>query len=109
MEESTGMQVRTAISNLVTARSKMKANETAMAQARKAYDIMKARYTGGAGTILELNSSQLQLTQAQLNYTQAIYDYLAAEADYEKIIGLDYVPETERTDSVSGADYSENK
>ena len=109
MEESTGMQVRTAISNLVTARSKMKANETAMAQARKAYDIMNARYTGGAGTILELNSSQLQLTQAQLNYSQAIYDYLAAEADYEKIIGLDYVPETERTDSVSGADYSENK
>lgn len=91
-EESTNMQVRTSISNLVTALSKMKANETSMAQARKAYDITNARYTGGAGTILELNSAQLQLTQARLNYTQAIYDYLAAEADYEKIIGRDYVP-----------------
>ena len=87
MEESTGMQVRTAISNLVTARSKMKANEPAMAQARKAYDIMNARYTGGAGTILELNSSQLQLTQAQLNYSQAIFDYLTAKAEYDRIVG----------------------
>lgn len=91
-EESTNMQVRTSISNLMTALSTMKANETSMAQARKAYDITNARYTGGAGTILELNSAQLQLTQARLNYTQAIYDYLAAEADYEKIIGRDYVP-----------------
>ncbi len=67
-----------------------------MTQALKAYDIMDARYTGGAGTILELNSAQLQLTQAQLNYRQAVYDYLAAEADYEKIIGRDYdVPEAE--------------
>lgn len=96
MEESTGMQVRTSISNLTTARSKMQANAIAMTQAQKAYDIMDARYTGGAGTILELNSAQLQLTQAQLNYRQAVYDYLAAEADYEKIIGRDYdVPEAE--------------
>lgn len=94
-EESTNMQVRTSISNLMTALSTMKANETSMAQARKAYDITNARYTGGAGTILELNSAQLQLTQARLNYTQAIYDYLAAEADYEKIIGRDYVPASE--------------
>ena len=87
----------------------MYAQELTVEQARKAYSISDTRYRAGAGTILELNSAQLAQTQAQLNYTQAIYDYLAAEADYEKIIGLDYVPETERTDSVSGADYSENK
>lgn len=90
--ESTTMQVQTAISNLMTARSKMEANMTAANQAQKAYNITNARYTGGAGTILELNSAQLQLTQAELNYNQAIYDYLSAQADYEKIIGKDYVP-----------------
>ena len=47
-------------------------------------------YGGGMGTILELNSAQLQLTQARLNYTQAVYDYLAAQADYEQIVGMDY-------------------
>ena len=89
-EEATGMEVRTAISNLITARSSMEANQTAMAQARKAFDISNVRYRGGMGTILELNTSQFQFTQAQLNYTQAVYDYLAAQADYEQIVGLDY-------------------
>lgn len=89
-EQATDMEVRTAISNLMTARSGMEANETAMAQAQKAYDISNVRYKGGMGTILELNSAQLQFTQAQLNYTQAVYDYLAARADYEQIIGRDY-------------------
>lgn len=91
-EESLGMQVRTSISNLITARSKMAASRTSMAQAQKAYDITDARYGGGMGTILELNSAQLQLTQARLNYTQAVYDYLAAQADYEQIVGMDYEP-----------------
>lgn len=91
-EESLGMQVRTSISNLITARSKMAASRTSMAQAQKAYDITNARYGGGMGTILELNSAQLQLTQARLNYTQAVYDYLAAQADYEQIVGMDYEP-----------------
>ena len=89
-EESLGMQVRSSISNLMTARSKMAASETSVAQAQKAYDITDARYGGGMGTILELNSAQLQLTQARLNYTQAVYDYLAAQADYEQIVGMDY-------------------
>lgn len=84
------MQVRSSISNLMTARSKMAASETSVAQAQKAYDITDARYGGGMGTILELNSAQLQLTQARLNYTQAVYDYLAAQADYEQIVGMDY-------------------
>lgn len=89
-EQATIMEVQTAISNLMTSRGKMDANEVAIKQAQKAYDISSVRYDGGAGTILELNTSQLQLTQAQLNYTQAVYDYLAAQADYEKIIGKNF-------------------
>ncbi len=89
-EEALGMQVRTSISNLVTARSKMEATRTSMSQAQKAYEITDARYGGGMGTILELNAARLQLTQARLNYTQAVYDYLAAQADYEQIVGMDY-------------------
>lgn len=87
LSESTTMQVQTSISNLMTARGKMDANQKAAQQAKKAYDITNVRYNGGAGTILELNSAQLQYTQAQLNYNQAIYDYLAAQSDYDKIVG----------------------
>lgn len=91
VSESTTTQVQTAISNLMTAKSKMEANMNSTKQAKKAYTITNARYTGGAGTILELNSALLQVTQAELNYNQAIYDYLSAQADYDKIVGKDYV------------------
>lgn len=86
-EQGTILDLKTSISNLMTARGKMSANDVAVRQAEKAYDISNVRYNGGAGTILELNSAQLQLTQARLNYTQAVYDYLAAQADYERVIG----------------------
>ena len=87
LKESMYVQVRSALNTLVTAREKMLANEKTVAQAQKAFDISQTRYTAGAGTILEVNSSELQLTQSRLNYSQAIYDYLSAKAEYDKIIG----------------------
>jgi len=86
-EEGLNVQVRSAINNLISAREKMLANEKTVAQAQKACDISDTRYRAGAGTILELNVSQLNLTQAKLNYSQAIYDYLSSQADYDQIIG----------------------
>ena len=93
LEQSIGVQVENAFNNIVAAREKMTANEVTVRQAQKAYEIAEVRFNTGAGTILELNSSELSLTQAKLNYSQAIYDYLAARADYEKIIGEGFEPE----------------
>ena len=84
------LQVQASVNNLLSARETMMANELTVEQAQKAYDISLSRYNAGAGTILELNSSQLTLTQAQLNYSQSIYDYLSAHAEYEKALGVDY-------------------
>lgn len=91
LRQSIVMQAQSAVNNIMTAREKMYANEKTVMQAQKAYDISESRYNAGAGTILELNSAQLSLTQAQLNHSQAIYDFLAAEADYEKVMGREYV------------------
>lgn len=88
-EEGVGLQIRQSINNLLTARETMLANEQTVEQAQKAYDISYTRYGAGAGTILELNSAQLQLTQAQLNYSQSIYDYLSSKAEYDKVAGTD--------------------
>lgn len=88
-EEGVGLQLRQSINNLLTARETMMANEQTVEQAQKAYDISYTRYGAGAGTILELNSAQLQLTQAQLNYSQSIYDYLTSKAEYDKVAGTD--------------------
>lgn len=57
------------------------------AQAQKGRDISFKRYEVGAGTLLELNDSEVALTQAELAYTQSIYDYLVARADLEKVVG----------------------
>ena len=87
LEESMYVQVRSSLNTLMTARETMLANEKTVAQAQKAFEISQTRYTAGSGTILEVNSSELQLTQSRLNYSQAIYDYLSAKAEYDKIIG----------------------
>lgn len=94
-EQSLRLQIQQAIQTLLTARENMLANELTVEQAQKAYDISYARYNAGAGTILELNTSQLSLTQAQLNYSQAIYDYLEAEARYKKALGKEEYIDTE--------------
>lgn len=86
-EEGIRLQVEQAINTLITARETMLSNERTVEQAQKAYEISLTRYNAGAGTILELNSSQLSLTQAQLSYSQSIYDYLSAYASYEKTLG----------------------
>ena len=87
------LQVQASVNNLLTARETMMANELTVQQAQKAYEIALTRYNAGAGTILELNNSQLTLTQSQLNYSQSIYDYLSAHAEYEKALGLDLIQE----------------
>lgn len=86
-EQGIRLQVEQAINTLITARETMLSNERTVEQAQKAYNISLTRYNAGAGTILELNSSQLSLTQAQLSYSQSIYDYLSAYASYEKTLG----------------------
>ena len=63
--------------------------------ARKGYDIATKRYDTGAGTLLEVNDSQLALTQAQLSRSQAIYNFLVAKAQLDETMGIDYTPTSE--------------
>ncbi|MEF9950167.1 MAG: TolC family protein [Mucinivorans sp.] len=88
LEQNVNVEAQTAISNLVKARGQMQANSAAQVQARKAYRISKTRYDTGAGTIVELNTSQVALLQAELNFTQSIFDYMSARADLDKVVGM---------------------
>ena len=60
-------------------------------RSEKAVQIASKRYEVGKGTVLELNSSQVQLTEAELTYNQSIYDYLVAKADLDQVLGRDYI------------------
>ena len=48
------------------------------------------------GTVLELNTSQVQLTEAELTYNQSIYDYLVAKADLDQVLGRDYISKDQK-------------
>lgn len=91
LEESVNVQLQNSMNTLVSAEAKMIANKATIDQAQKGYDISRTRYDAGMGTMLEVNSAELQLTQAKLNYTQAVYDYLSAQADYDKLLGKEEI------------------
>ncbi len=49
--------------------------------------VQQERYRVGAGTILDLLTSQTSLTQAQTNLVQARFNYLIARAQLEALVG----------------------
>jgi outer membrane protein len=51
--------------------------------------VQQERYRVGAGTILDLLTSQASLTQAQTDLVQARFDYLIARAQLEALVGHD--------------------
>jgi len=63
------------------------AREKALSQARRAYEIARARLQKGLGSQLEVTDAEIQLREAELSYAQMIFDYLSAKARYDKAIG----------------------
>ena len=73
--------------NMNTCIKRFSASQKGVEQAERGYLIAQKRYDTGAGTLLELNDSELALTQARLNFNQSIYDYIVAKSDLEKVLG----------------------
>jgi len=69
----------------------MTSDEQAVKQAEKGYEIAKVRYSTGAGTLLELNDTEMALTNSKLNLNQTIYNYIKAKNEYEKVLGQDNI------------------
>ena len=85
------MQAKSYQDNMAASSEQVSSNKENVMQAKKAVEIAGKRYEVGKGTVLELNSSQVQLTQAELTYNQSIYDYLVAKADLDQVLGRDYI------------------
>lgn len=86
MEDNLTVAMKAALSNMKAAKEQISAAKNAVNQAQRGADIANKRYEIGAGTILELNDSEMALLQAKLNYTQAIYNYMSAKNNYETLI-----------------------
>lgn len=94
-ERKLNMQITSYQNNMAAGSEQVVSNRENVMQAQKAVQIAGKRYEVGKGTVLELNTSQVQLTEAELTYNQSIYDYLVAKADLDQVLGKDYIAENE--------------
>ena len=90
-ERKLNMQITSYQDNMAASSEQVSSNKENVMQADKAVQIATKRYEVGKGTVLELNTSQVQLTEAELTYNQSIYDYLVSKADLDQVLGKDYV------------------
>lgn len=86
-ERNLQLAVKQYMDEMNTSIKKFDASRKGVEQAERGYLIAQKRYDTGAGTLLELNDSELALTQARLNFNQAIYEYMVAKADLEQVLG----------------------
>lgn len=82
-------QLTQQIAALGTAFLKMGITTDNVAAATEDLRVQQERYRVGAGTILDLLTSQTSLTQAQTDLVQARFDYLIARAQLEALVGHD--------------------
>ena len=68
----------------------MEANSKSKEEAQKCYPTAKWSEETGVGSIIEVNSAQVQLIQADLSYCQSICNYMSAQADFDKAVGADF-------------------
>ena len=90
-ERKLNMQITSYQDNMSASSEQVSSNKENVMQAEKAVQIAGKRYEVGKGTVLELNTSQVQPTEAELTYNQSIYDYLVAKADLDQVLGRDYI------------------
>lgn len=87
MENNLAISVRNSQNEMNRAKVQLESDMEAVKQATKGYQIAKVRYNTGAGTLLELNDTEMALTNSKLNLNQTIYDYIKAKTEYDKVLG----------------------
>ena len=87
LSENMTLAVKNAINEMNRAKIQLESDLEAVKQAQKGFEISKVRYSTGAGTVLELNDTEVALTKSRINLNQTIYDFIKARNEYEKILG----------------------
>ena len=82
------LEVRRAYSDYLQALQLLQAQEKTVEQAIESQRLAEARFRAGAGTQLDVLSSQTALTQARSNEVQSLYAYNVALATLERVTGL---------------------
>lgn len=81
-------QVRTIVEGVEEAYLRATAQQLAVSQAQRGFEIASAQYAEGLSSQLELTDAEVALRQSEFNYAQAVYDYLVARAQFDEATGL---------------------
>lgn len=86
--DSISLAVKQAYLNVYSAAERVRATQTAVAEAEESFNIASVRYRAGVGINLDVLDAQLDLNQAKTNYVQALYDYNVGIATLENAMGV---------------------
>jgi outer membrane protein len=81
-------QIRTLVDALVEARSRADAQQRAVGQAQRGYEIARTQFREGISSRLELTDAENALRETEFNYAQAVYDYLTTQARLDEAVGV---------------------
>lgn len=87
-------QVRTFLDQVQEARLRAEAQQAAVAQARRGYEIASVQFREGLSGRLELTDAEVALRQSEFNLAEAVHDYLTARVLLDQAVGD--VPEVNR-------------
>lgn len=82
------LAVKQSYLNIYSAAERVRATQTAVAEAEESFNIASVRYRAGVGINLDVLDAQLALNQAKTNYVQALYDYNVGIAALENAMGV---------------------
>lgn len=80
-------QVETLYEQVEEARLRAEAQEAAVGQARRGYEIASIQFREGLSGRLELTDAEVALRQSEFNHAQAVHDYLTARAQLDQAVG----------------------
>jgi outer membrane protein len=80
-------EVRSLAERIDEAESRAAAQQLAVRQARRGFDIVGAQHREGLSGQMERTDAEVALRQSEFNYAQALYDYLVALAQLDHAMG----------------------
>lgn len=85
--EQTENEVQTLLDQLREAQERAQAQQLAVGQAQRGFEIASAQYRAGSGSQLQVTDAEVALRESEYNYAQAVYDYLVARARLDQAVG----------------------
>jgi outer membrane protein len=82
-----GAEVRSLAERIAEAAERAAAQELAVRQARRGFEIVGAQHREGLSGQMERTDAEVALRQTEFNYAEALYDYLVAVAQLEQATG----------------------